>query len=396
MRLTRRRLMHASGTALALGGATCFAIPNVRAQTPEAQPTSANDALLDIAKAIPLSSISTNAEEGRELLTFADFAWRLESVGADLTSLSDDAAVDIWVDATLPLPPGDLLMASFRTDDALGLFGWQTLDIERCGSVMSSSNTLTVLQGRFQPDTLDAAWRAQGYEMLDINGVPVASLSAEAEVDLASEIGLLALSKANNVALIDDTLLIYASTLAGLSAMIDAYNGATESLGAYPLLQTTLGSLPDRLSGAIVLPPGAFVAANLPFEMGENSVEITEPPEPGPIPLLGVVGFVSGDSIPATDLTSTSDEPVPSGALAVSSRHFLTAAEAELAARRSLLTLETQHSSLSQQPFTEIFAGWHIDIDRAEDNVVTQIELYANEGIWAQMIYARDALFLYG
>jgi hypothetical protein len=79
----------------------------------------------------------------------------------------------------------------------------------------------------------------------------------------------------------------------------------------------------------------------------------------------------------------------------VAVRRFLTAEEADLAARRSLIGLETGVSVARQMPYAEMFAGWRVSIP-AEEIVLVEADLYANESIWLQMIYTRDAGFLYG
>lgn len=383
MRLTRRQLLHATGTALALGG---FAQP-AGAQTPDSVSAGENALLLEFASCIPQSLVAENASAGQELLVFADYAYRLQSVGIDLASIADpDEAFRAFARSTLPLPAADIMVATTRTQDPFRIFGWTLGQVEQCSYVMSSEGTLTVLRGAFNRAAIEAAWIAQGYQSLDVDGIAVASISAERTLDLSSEIGQLTLGNAGNAAFLDDGYLLYAPSLAALTAMIHAHTGTVDSLAIHPLVQSVVSSVPDRLSGAIILPPGAFIAAP-PVLLGDPDTELVLP-EPGPIPLMGLVGFVSGSAVPDAD--------IPSGSTFVSSRHFLTTDEAELAARRTLLTLESQYSMVSERQWSDIFAGWSISLDQDETNVLTAIDLIANEGIWSQIIYQRDASFLYG
>ncbi|MGE3797195.1 MAG: hypothetical protein AB7G88_05070 [Thermomicrobiales bacterium] len=399
MRLTRRQMLRTSGAVLLSSQATTFVTPGSgwAAQTPDTGNSSPNATLLEFASCFPLTQLSENASQGSDLLTFGDFANRLQSVGLDLNDIADPTEkARAFAQATLPVPASDLMVSTFRTDDPLGLLGWTIDQIDQSAFVMSSSGILTALRGSFDVQMLQNAWNTQGYQQLDLDGVSVASLSPDGEMDLTSEIGRVTIRSALNAVLLDDGLLFYAPTLDALTLMIEAHDGQITSLGADPIVQNIVGAVSDPLAGAIILSAGSFASTMPLVQSGENGLEFGEMPEPGPIPLMGLIGFVSGPAVPENDLMASNVEVTASGSTLVATRHFLSLEEADLAARRTLLTLESQASFVTGQPWTEIFAGWRVAVDQERRTVLTEIDLYANEAIWSQLIYSRDAWFLYG
>lgn len=398
MRATRRQLMQSSAVTLALGALTGFDHQaSLARQTATSIPEqSVNAALLEFASCIPLSLLAENATNGFELLTFGDFRFRQESVGVDIAAISDPVErVSEFYRSVQPVPAADLMMAVGRADNSVALLGWTQEQVEQSAYVMSSEGVLTVLRGAFDEATLRQNWVDQGYQANTVEGVSVASLAEDGAMDISTDLGRFTLGKAANVALLDSGLLLYAPTLAGLTAMIQAHNGSENSLGTDALVRTVVDALPDRVSGASLFPPGAFVTP-VEISTGENGPEFGDMPEAGPIPLMGLVGFVSGPAVPDSDMTATTESAVPSGSTFVASRHFLSGEEAEWAARRSFVTLETGASLRTGQPWSEVFPSWQISVDRDSDTVLTEIELYGNEAIWVQLFLSRDASFLYG
>ena len=355
-----------------------------------------NATLLDLLTFIPLSLVEENFTEGAELATFGDAELRLSTVGVEIAGPDDPETDRELFRATQPIPYGRIAQGMLRADDPMALFGWSLGDVQQSLFTLAyaGGESIEILRGTFERASLEAAWSANGYEMVNVDGQSVASLSAEPTIDMESELGRIALSSANNATLLDEGTLVYCSSLAGLTSVLEAGNGESASLGTDAIVRSLVEAVPEALSGASVLPGGAFIA-QLPITVGEEGgFEIGELPEPGPVPLMGLLGFVSGSELPDPDLTDSEEEPVVSGSTMVSTRHFLTPDEARIAAQRSLVTLETGTSFASGMPYAEMFAGWRVDLP-AEDTVLVEVDLYGNESIWLQMIYSRDAGFLY-
>ncbi len=402
MRLSRRTMMGIAGTSamVAVTGSAPFGRRTLAMQTP-APPdgSTTNAALLELASYLPLSLLTENAVDGRELMILADYARRLSSVGVDpWAEVDEEEARRAFLGAMQPLPASNLFTGVNRAGpDAPSLFGWTLDQIDREASVMADATTLSVLQGRFDAQALEAAWQGQGYQARDAAGMAVYSLHEDASVDLESDLHRLVLSHANNVALIDPGILLYASTLPGLTAMIEAGQGVVPSLGADEIVGKVIDAVPEPLTGAMLLSTGAFLSP-IPISFGEESLDFDdiELSEPGPLPLMGLIGFVSGPTVPDRDISTESAELVSSGSMVVASRRFLSAEEAEFAARRTLVTLETGLSVMSEQPWSDYFAAWRVWVEDDSNTVVVEADLYGNEAIWAQLVYARDASFLYG
>jgi len=397
MRLSRRDLARVAGMAIASSG-LAPGVPgrSVGAQTPEASESSPNEPLLSLLRYIPLSLVEENYSQGHELATFGDGALRLATVGVEVPqpAAKTDELRDVF-QATLPVPYGSLAQASVRAEDSLSLFEWRFVDVHRSLYTMSSSGLLHVMRGSFDLDALMTAWSANGYQMLEVDGLAVASISAEADLDFETELGRLALASANNAAFLDDGTLLYSPTLEALTAMLQAPVGTESSLGTYDLVEAVVSSITTPLSGASLLPGPAFLAP-LPLILGGPSeIEPDELPAPGPLPLMGLVGFVSGPETPEAAPEDGDTEPVPSGSMMVASLKYTTSEEAAIAAKRALLELETGVSPAVQVPFADRFAGWRVGHIAGSETMMIEIDLYGDEGIWLQMIYNRDASFLY-
>ncbi|MBX3069071.1 MAG: hypothetical protein KF883_01085 [Thermomicrobiales bacterium] len=394
MNLSRRRLLQTSASTLVGGGlGATLALQDAVAQTPEVPAAGMNGPLRDLATFFSLAPLSNNFTGSGELMTFGDLALRLEQVGVDLNAIAEPEEKRRQLGlATLPVPFAELVRASFQAEDPVALFGWNAFDIDQSAYVMSDAMTLTVLRGRFDVDLIQRAWDENGYALVEQLGVPAASISAEPSFDVTTELGRLTLGKANNVAAVDDRTLIYASSLAGLEGMIESHRGDVESLGVMSTFNRVVAATPDALSGAVVLGPGAFVAPPA-ITAGESGIEFSTTWEPGPLPLLGLVGFASGPELPET---GSSEEPIPSGSRQIAVRHFLTEAELDVAAKRTLLYLDTQGSITMGLAWSEVFAGWQVWTDPENSAVISSIDLFGNEGAWLQALYARDAWYLYG
>jgi hypothetical protein len=396
---SRRRLLQLGGAAAALGFASRLARPAGAVQDVGSvtRAEGSNAVLQEMLAFIPLSLVEENFTEGMELATFGDIGLRLETVGIDINALAGDEAVRTLARSTMPVPFGRLTQGILRADDPEALFGWTLTDVRQSLFTLASGGGegVEIIRGTFDRAQIEEAWAANGYELLDVGDQQVASLSAEPTIDMESEISRIALSGANNVALVDDSTLIFCSSLDGLTAVLDAGRGQESSLGTDPMVNELIDAVPDALSGASLLPGGAFIT-QMPIGFSEEGeLELGDLPEPGPIPLMGLIGFVSGPAVPESDLTDSPADLVPSGGKMFAVRRFLTAEEADLAARRSLIGLETGVSVARQMPYAEMFAGWRVSIP-AEEIVLVEADLYANESIWLQMIYTRDAGFLYG
>jgi len=143
------------------------------------------------------------------------------------------------------------------------------------------------------------------------------------------------------------------------------------------------------------LPPGAFIASPA-IVSGDDGIEFATTWEPGPVPLLGLIGFASGPAVPDSDISENATHPGPSGSRQIAIRHFLTEEEMVLAAKRSLIVLESQGSLQTGQPWSEIFADWQVSTDPASTAVITDIGLFDNEAVWSSVFFRRDAWYLYG
>jgi hypothetical protein len=169
-------------------------------------------------------------EDQRVIATFADIAGQLASVDVERPeSVEDEDRIDPWKDAIFPLAIAQPFLDHWRELDR-DLIGFDLTDVDATIESGNAPETMAALRGRFDAAALETAWSTAGYHMIDVEGIPVASLSAEPSFDLSSEIGAIALAHLNNACLLPDGTLVYTASLAMMRRVLATANGDAPSM----------------------------------------------------------------------------------------------------------------------------------------------------------------------
>ena len=335
-------------------------------------------------------------------VNFADIAAQLAT--AELESPDslegDDEAVRLWINAVYPLaiatPFGSNALRLTRA-----LIGLDITDIDQTVEFGTPPASVTIVRGRFVHAAVEAAWDANGYKRLDVAGISVASLFEDAQIDMQSELGRIVLARMNNVAFIAEDTLAYASTLPLLTEILDTAAGTKASLTQRVDIAALLQAAELNLASAIL-----FSGASLSISSMVSPDLITEPDafemllasltEPAMPPVAsGLIGMTPGGP---TILPSGAEPPVldlPPATL-VLQLLMLSPGTADAAVETVDARLRTLSSTVSQQPYANLFASW--ELQSSDDGSVLTILLTLVEdtsiGIWSRMLFARDLLFL--
>jgi len=357
-----------------------------------------SDPLLSLLSLVPVSV--TDAVDDSQLISFADIAAQLVAGGiTPPSSVEDEEGMRPWIHASYPLMIAEPLrrMAVRFTRD---LIGFDVTDLDQTLEAGLPPGMITLLRGRFDQAAVRAAWELNGYRMLEVDGLPVASLFEDAELDLENEIGRMALSRMNNAAFLPDGTLVYAATLSLLESVIGTVGSVGSALGQRKDVTTLLASLESPLASAMLVGGASFsYAAHEPLnpQLDEEQIsEITEQMEtPVPPIALGLVGVTPGGP---TVIYEEGEEPVITMPPATIAYRLLMAETdtAETAAEVVEARLGSMRSMRTNQPWSELFGSW--DARAVADGDVLALDLTPAAGhpvsIWPQMLFARDLLFL--
>jgi hypothetical protein len=341
-----------------------------------------------------------------QLATYADVAAQLAAVG--VTPPQNRAAFEAdpsWGAAIRGLALPDVISSRVLVPEWRETMGFDAFQIDQSLEVGEPPNMTTVLRGRFDEEELRAAWARAGYREVEVDGVRVASLAADGEVDLQNPVNRLALARLNNAAFLADGTLVYASTLDALRATIAVTAGREPSLADRVDVAALLGSVEAELASALLL-SGSAVGGGAPAidqlltpetDRGALATALAEIDRMPPVSLL-VIGVTAGGPVGARggpEATATpppADQPwarVEIGALMLNDG--AAQAAAEVVAER-LATESTNRG----RPYAELFPRRSVRI--AASAPVVLIELIpAGEvpaGIWLRLVFERDLRFL--
>ena len=112
---------------------------------------------------------------------------------------------------------------------------------------------ITLLRGRFDEEKLRAAWANQGGQVIDVNGVDVASMREDFEFDIQTDIGRFGFSRFNNAAILPDGTVAFSPSLDGMRAVIAAAQGTGPSLGDRVDVAALVGAIEKPLASAYLM-----------------------------------------------------------------------------------------------------------------------------------------------
>ena len=122
--------------------------------------------------------------------TFADLAAQSAAVEMPVPAGVQDENFVTWAYALMPLLLPSNLFQDALVADWPSLLGFDLTEIDQAMEVGVPPLVITLLRGRFDEEKLRAAWANQGGQVIDVNGVDVASMREDFEFDIQTDIGL--------------------------------------------------------------------------------------------------------------------------------------------------------------------------------------------------------------
>ncbi len=369
-----------------------------RAADEPATPVPNRDAFSSLLSLVPAPILNT--PDLPLWLSFGDMAAQLAAGGIEPpTSIEDDEGLTRWISASYPIAIAEPFRSNALT---LGrdLLGFDVTDIDQSLEAGSPPHVRTLLRGRFDREAVAAAWSAHDYQLSEIDGVTVATLFEDTQIDLSHEISRIALTRMNNAAFLPDGTLAYTPSLDTMKEMIAVANGDAPSVGEDDGIVTLLKSLPTPLASAIFFDGEELsIASQLPVNLNEEvAAELMatlEELDPIPPIALGLVGITPGG--PTRPGNDGGAPPVVLPDATIVYRLLMSeSGSADAAVDVVLERLESMSSVITRELFSDIYELR--EVSSIFDGAVLGVDLRPADGrsiaLWTSGLFARDLLFL--
>lgn len=333
-----------------------------------------------------------------QIAFFADIALQMETAGLPFPdSIDDEAALSDWIVATMPL----LVTSPFR-ERALQLgrdvLGYDVTDLDQTLEVGDLPDAITVLRGRFDPNAISAAWLANGYELSSLSSVRAASLSKDGEIDLQNPIQQAVIGRMNNVALLDDSTIVYTRTWEMMEAVLAARSAAADSLAARVDVQRLLAAVDEPVVSVAVVGGSVFQGYEIPIDDSDMATAIartTSSDDPLPPLATGLVALTPGGPFKIRqDATPIAADTEPARILY--RVLMVQPGSAEEATPIVTQRLEDGTSVVTREPFSAFYGSWDVRPLEEGDILAIDFTLAPDRlpAIWIQPLYQRDLGFL--
>jgi hypothetical protein len=373
---------------IVLAGSVMPAVASAQEATPTASET--NSGMVSMLQLAPDVMAGPDAPDTL-IATYADLATQLETIGVARPASIDDENFVRWSFSLESLFFPDLLLQSSLSARWKELIGFDILDIDETLEI-GEPPTRTLLRGRFEQNDIEIAWSRLGYQMLEVDGITVASLNADGDFSIDSKLQRYAFSRFNNAAFLPDGTLAYAPTLDGLTEIIAVAQGKAPSLADREDISALVNSLDKQLVSALFTTGDYLRYQTL---LGPAADQVTPFPDQIPPIDLALLGVTAGGPVsrPMTQASPTPGIPNASFEIALLMQSEEDAAKA---AEIALDRIATGESWLTQRPLTTFFESW--DSHVVSDPPVARLSLtFSSDSFatfWLRMVLSRDLPFL--
>lgn len=323
-------------------------------------------------------------EPSIELFTATDIALQLDTLGLSSFESRDDEHFDGWIAATFGLAFPGMITGKAMHPDFDQFLGWHVGQMDQILESIILPEGVTVVRGRFDEETVQAAWREQNYQMVEIGGYQVAQLSAEAGFEISSDIGQFGLGKLNNAVFLDGETIAYTTSQPVMEAVIATSLGSVDSI-----LDV------DRAAALVAAVPAPLAASTMVSGKALGGESVQRGIQKGEAPLLELALLGQTPGLPLSGAVASNLEGTIIGpdSVVVIALAYDTAADAEDGLQRSLEGISSGVAPSNGRPYSDHFSSWD---GYVTDDAIVVLELapVENPGVWLQMLFRRDLAFL--
>lgn len=358
--------------------------------------TDARDRLRYTLSRLPSSFVS--AQPGSlELFSWVDLQTQLAALGVD-DPLSEDAPI---VAATRPLMSTDPLIAYSLAPEVQEVLGFSALEVHQILTAGMAPEWVTIYAGGVAFTDLGATWEEAGYEHKTAEWGEYWTLGENGEPDL--QLGVpLGIGSLNNIALLDDDMIVVASTLDLVASVMTMRDSDDATAAGDEELDTLIDAMPMDTVNALAFTGEAFRADTIvPENPGmESFTTVSEllaesDAAVGPMPPihLALCGVTAGTMTPnpAQDGGTPAVQGNPD---AIAFMSFLAGSEEDAAAAADVAywRLENMTSPTTGFVYSDVFVPARPVEEAAEGSIMTvvfgaEIATYAAP---TSMVMSRD------
>lgn len=403
--LTRRSLMlggagYAAATAF---GDRAFAQPATPAQgTPVSSPESggltgsAQERLIALLQLVPENALG-GPDPNSWLFTWLDLQSHLTALG--ISDLNPDTT-DI-MPIMSALVSDDPLFQSAALDEARETFGFSAWDAHQTLVAGVSPDQVTFYAGGLPIADLPGIWDAAGYERKTGDAGEYWTVGEDGDVSLSSPVGTLGLGRLNNVAIIDDEIVVFARTAQQLLQVRERAMNDGASAADNDEIARLVESMPADAVNVIAIQGGGLEAQSITPEnpgaaLNRTTIDLLAESDEaaGPMPPIemGFFGVTAG--IIAPESPSGGGTPTPQGN--EDARIFvnlLTGSAEEAAAVAEIVAwrVDNMISPTMGYPYNELLFPGFSGADAAQGDVAALSFIPPESAaFWYQMIAVQD------
>jgi hypothetical protein len=337
-----------------------------------------------------------------DIARYADIAaWTL-AMGIEMPTSLDDPGLGPWEESLEALAlPANLREGALRAPWR-ATYGFDLTNVEQVLVVGQAPDYVMIMRGTFDPQALQAAWVASGYQPVEVEGTTIWSLFPEDQVDLSAPESRPGMGTLNNVVILEDGTLISAARISQLGAALRVAHEDDPSLAEHADVASLLvpGTGVDTLASAVI-DKGTLLQGTATTMPSPNGTPAATPPVPGtpgvsaamPEARLVLLG------IPVTNATPAgSPEPYPVAAPRLVMAIVVADADAARATRRGIEhRLATDTSPVTEEPYAARLGNVQLEVVASPDRPVVLItgDLARGPADWLGMLGDRDLGFAF-
>ncbi len=283
-------------------------------------------------------------------------------------------------------------------------YGFNLTQVEQVLIIGQAPDYVMILRGSFDPQILQSAWVASGYQAIELDGVTVWSLFPGDTIDLSAQESRPAMGTLNNVVLLDDGTLVAAAKLTRLGSTLDVVNGNAPSLAENDDIAALL--LPETGTEGLVsavISKGTLLQATMTTLPAALPVPSSSP-EPGSIatpeagdamPEVNIV--LLGIPLPSSPAAAT---PVTGGETVAGLTMLMVlddVADALVADEMVTSRLQRDSSPVTGEPYTSRIGGSRVTVLDGDDRAIVILAgtLTAGSAGWLDILASRDLGFAF-
>ncbi len=391
--LTRRSLMlGAAGLAAVSTFEKSLAYQSTPGADSGAAVASARGRLNALLQLVPASAMG-GPDPDQWLFTWVDLETHFASIGVTDWRDPDVSLVEV----TNALAIVDNLIRYAVSGESERTFGFSALDAGQILVAGTPPEQVTYYAG-LAVDRLPAVWEDAGYERMNGEYGVYWTAGQEGELDMTSPISTMGVGSLNNVAILNDDVVVFTRTARQLQQvqglLIDGGESAANDAGLAEIIET----LPEDTVNLIAIPGVGLSVDSITPEGGQVTgadllAESDDAVGPMPPVAMAAFGITSGArSISAEPSGESTPAPPESPETRVLVR-LLTESpdDAAMAADVVAWRVENMSSPFSPRPYSELMTLESAMSEMVSGDVATlDFSAVGPIGFWYQMVYALD------